>query len=129
MPIPTKIYMKKYIKKNKIKQYGGQNIVQATSNLVQSMVDLGKSIFIEIDSITNISSDINNVSLKTSSIPSVSSPPPLHSPSLNPVSGQPNPVHHSRHHHHHHHPHHSHHHHIPKIHYHHNTPRIHHHHR
>jgi len=67
--------------KSKRKQKGGENIIQATSDLISSMVDLGKSIFLEMDSIVNISSQINSVSQQTS-LPTVQSPPPVNTPNL-----------------------------------------------
>ena len=67
----------------KIKQYGGEDVISASSDLINSMVALGKSIFFEIDAITHISSDINNVSQQTAATPTVSSPPPFNPPNLN----------------------------------------------
>ena len=60
--------MKKKDKNNKIikKQKGGgvQDVTRALGDLFGSMTDLGKSIFNEVNSITHIQSDINNVSAK-----------------------------------------------------------------
>lgn len=64
------------------KQKGGsEDIVKASVDLVSSMVTLGKSIFTEIYSITNIQNDINNVSRETS-IPPINSPPKFNAPNL-----------------------------------------------
>lgn len=79
--------MTKILKKNKKTfnykkvQHGGVDIITASNELVKSMADLGKSIFYEINAITNIQSDINNVSALTS-LPSVSSPPQFNPPKL-----------------------------------------------
>ena len=78
--------MKKDIRSNKnknkkIKQEGGEDIVRASADLVDSMVILGKSIFTEIYSITNIQNDINNVSIETA-IPAVKGPQTFIAPQL-----------------------------------------------
>ena len=43
-----------------IKQNGGNNVVSASVDLINSMIDLGKSIFVEIDSISNIGNQLSN---------------------------------------------------------------------
>jgi hypothetical protein len=63
-------------------QNGGDNVIDASIDIINSMIALGQSIFTEIDSITHIQSDINNVSKTTSAIPTVSSPPQFNPPSL-----------------------------------------------
>ena len=68
-------------KKQVKKQIGGQDVVSASVDLVKSMVDLGKSVFNEITSITHIQSDINNVSAQTA-VPGVNGPPGFNAPSL-----------------------------------------------
>ena len=68
-------------KKIKIKQKGGEDIVRASSDLVSSMAALGKSIFTEIYSITNIQNNINNVSRETA-IPAVKGPSTFIAPQL-----------------------------------------------
>ena len=56
---------KKSINKILKKQTGGDNVVNASINLVNSMVELGRSIFTEIDSLKNFGNELNNVSLVT----------------------------------------------------------------
>ena len=70
----------KYIK-SKIIQKGGVDIISASGDVINSMVDLGKSIFTEIHSIVNIQSDINNVSQQTA-IPTTQGPPQFNQPKL-----------------------------------------------
>jgi hypothetical protein len=71
---------KKNIRKLK-KQSGGTDVVNASVSVITSMIDLGKSIFTEIKSISNIKQDIDNVSQQTD-LPgsSVQSPPAVQSP-------------------------------------------------
>lgn len=73
------MYKKKNISKRK-KQSGG-NVVNASVDVINSMIGLGKSIFTEINSIANIKNDIDNVSQQTD-LPgsSIQSPPPVQSP-------------------------------------------------
>jgi hypothetical protein len=69
----------------KKKQKGGTNkfdVVDASVNLIESMVYLGESIFKEIDAITNIQNDINNGPTATNSVPQVQGPPPFTAPPL-----------------------------------------------
>ena len=66
----------------KKKQSGG-NIVEASQDLITSFISLGKSIFVEIDSIQHISNDINNGPNPPGqpnkiTQPPTYSPPPLH---------------------------------------------------
>jgi len=65
-------------KKNKKikKQIGGEDIIMASYDVVNSLKNLGKSIFDEIYSITNIQNELNNGSL-----PSVGTPNVINGPS------------------------------------------------
>jgi len=67
-------------KKQNNKQNGG-DIISASTDVVKSMVDLGKSIFTSIDSIVNIGSQIDNVSKQTA-LPSVQGPPKFNRPNI-----------------------------------------------
>jgi hypothetical protein len=69
--------IKKYNKHNK--QKGGTDIIPAINDVIYSIKDLGKSIFVEIKSITNIKNDIDSVSARTS-LPSVNGPSNVSSP-------------------------------------------------
>jgi len=71
------------VKKVKIynKQYGGDDVISASIDVINSMKSLGQSIFNEIYSITNIQQQINNVSQVTA-IPTVSGPPSFNAPGL-----------------------------------------------
>jgi len=52
------------------KQIGGSDdVVGATINLINSMIDLGKSIFGEIDTLTHMGDDINKASAPSSGTP------------------------------------------------------------
>jgi hypothetical protein len=74
---------KKKIISLKKKQHGGNDVVSATINLIDSMVDLGKSIFGEIKSLTNISSDINNGAAPSPGTPGqIQGPPNFDEPKL-----------------------------------------------
>jgi hypothetical protein len=75
--------MRKKTKNNKIlkKQIGG-DVFRAMGNLLTSMTDLGKSIFTEVKSITNIQSDINNVSAREGIPNNLNGPPPYNGPNL-----------------------------------------------
>ena len=74
---------KKKIISLKKKQHGGNDVVSATINLIDSMVDLGKSIFGEIKSLTNISSDINNGAAPSPGTPGqIQGPPNFNEPKL-----------------------------------------------
>ena len=67
----------------KIKQVGGNDVISASTDLIQSMVSLGKSIFVEIDSITHMSSQLNN-GTSSSNVPNAQqSPPAFKAPALN----------------------------------------------
>jgi hypothetical protein len=66
----------------KIKQIGGDNVISASNDLIQSMIALGKSIFVEIDSITHMSSQLNNGTSTTNAPNSQQSPPPFNAPAL-----------------------------------------------
>ena len=48
------------MKKTKKNQLGGNDVIHAMGDLIHSMNELGKNIFNEVQSITHISSDINN---------------------------------------------------------------------
>ena len=74
--------MEKKVKKIKSKkQYGGDNVIDASIDAINAMKNLGQSIFNEIYSITNIQQQINNVSQVTA-IPTVNGPPPFNAPGL-----------------------------------------------
>ena len=47
------------------KQKGGDNVVDASINVVKAMVDLGKTIFNEIDGLKNFGNELTNVSMIT----------------------------------------------------------------
>ena len=69
----------------KKKQIGGDknNVITASVDIIKSMTELGKSIFTEISSITNIQSDINNGTNSSSPvINSVKGPPHFEIPKL-----------------------------------------------
>jgi hypothetical protein len=53
------------------KQIGGDNVINASYDLIISMKDLGKSIFDEIYAITNIQNELNNGSLPSVGTPNV----------------------------------------------------------
>jgi len=53
------------------KQIGGDNVINASYDLIISMKDLGKSIFNEIYAITNIQNELNNGSLPSVGTPNV----------------------------------------------------------
>jgi hypothetical protein len=75
----------KKIKKNKNtnKQIGGADVISASVDLINSMKTLGRTIFTEITSITNIQNDINNVASPSRGTPNViSGPPPFHPPKM-----------------------------------------------
>jgi hypothetical protein len=70
--------------RSKVIQNGGVNIVTASVDIIKSMIGLGQSIFTEIDSITNIQSDINNGASPSQGTPNqVNGPPPFNAPTLN----------------------------------------------
>ena len=67
----------------KIIQNGGADVVSASIDMINSMIGLGKSIFTEINSITNIQSDINNGASPSQGTPNqINGPPPFKSPTL-----------------------------------------------
>lgn len=69
------------IKKNK--QIGGADVIHASVDLINSMKNLGHSIFNEITAITHIQSDINNVASPSRGTPNViSGPPPFNQPKM-----------------------------------------------
>jgi len=67
--------------KKKVKNQNGGDIISASIDAINSMKDLGHSIFNEIYSITHIQDQINNIS-KVTAIPSVNGPPPFNAPGL-----------------------------------------------
>jgi hypothetical protein len=68
--------------KKKNKQKGG-DVIGASIDLVNSLRDLGNTIFNEIHSITNIESDINNAASPSPGTPNViNGPPPFNQPGL-----------------------------------------------
>jgi hypothetical protein len=81
--IKDKIKDKKKDKKKEIKtkKQNGGDIISASTDVVKSMVDLGKSIFTSIDSIVNIGSQIDSVSKQTA-LPTVQGPPQFNRPNI-----------------------------------------------
>jgi hypothetical protein len=73
---------KNYKKKNPgKKQHGGNNVVSASIDLINSMIDLGKSIFTEIDAISNVGNQLNNGAFPNA-LPKSQSPPQQVHPKL-----------------------------------------------
>ena len=69
--------------RSEVIQNGGNNVVSASIGMINSMIGLGKSIFTEIKSITNIQSDINNAASPSQGTPNqVNGPPPFNAPPL-----------------------------------------------
>lgn len=69
--------------KKKLKQNGGDNVIQASIDVVNSMLALGGSIFKEIKEITNIEKQLSNGVVSEPGTPNVmNGPPPFNSPSL-----------------------------------------------
>lgn len=69
--------------RSKVIQSGGEDVIGATINMIESMIGLGKSIFTEIDSITHIQSDINNGASPSPGTPNqLNGPPPFNAPPL-----------------------------------------------
>ena len=66
----------------KTKQRGGTDIISASVNTINSMIQLGKSIFTEIDSITHINQQINNVSASEAIPNQIKGPPSFQKPNL-----------------------------------------------
>jgi hypothetical protein len=69
-------------KNKKIKQKGGANVVSASISLVNSMKNLGNSIFTEIKAITNIGADLNNATTKNVPVNNINGPGEFKSPKL-----------------------------------------------
>jgi hypothetical protein len=62
---------------------GGQNVIGASVDLINSITDLGKNIFHEIYTITHIQDDLNNGTKYQSGIPNnLQGPPPFNPPNL-----------------------------------------------
>ena len=71
-------------KKNKVNVQEGGDVISASINLINSFVSLGQSVFTEIDSLTQISSQINNGAAPSPGTPNViNGPPPFNAPPLN----------------------------------------------
>lgn len=69
--------------KKRIKQNGGENIIQASVDVVTSMVSLGSSIFNEIKEITNIKKELSNGVVTEPGTPNVmNGPPKFNAPKL-----------------------------------------------
>lgn len=68
-------------KKGKYHKQKGGDVVGASMELVNSMIDLGNSIFTEISAITNISSDINGMT-SNEGVPNILSSPSFTAPQL-----------------------------------------------
>lgn len=77
-----KVKDQKKTKKTNLRIQEGGNVIQASIDLINSLQDLGKSIFTEINAITNISSDINTVAASQKNTPndSISGPPSFKAP-------------------------------------------------
>ena len=69
-------------KNKKVKQKGGADVISASISLINSMKDLGNSIFTEVKAITNIGSDLNNATTQNVPVNNVDGPPPFNSPKL-----------------------------------------------
>jgi len=75
--------IKKKKLRSKVIQNGGEDVISASINMINSMIGLGQSIFTEIRSITNIQSDINNAASPSPGTPNqVNGPPPFKAPPL-----------------------------------------------
>ena len=73
----------KKTKKTDLKIQEGGNVIKASVDLINSMKDLGKSIFTEINAITNIKSDIDSVGASQKNTPNdISGPPKFNQPNL-----------------------------------------------
>ena len=69
------------LKKNK--QIGGKDVINASIDLINSMKNLGHTIFNEITTITHIQSDINTVASPSRGTPNViNGPPQFHPPNM-----------------------------------------------
>ena len=62
-------------------QIGGTDVISASSDLINSMVSFGNSIFTGLSSITNIQQDINN-GPSAKGLPPIQGPPPFNPPKL-----------------------------------------------
>ena len=81
--VESNIKSKRKKLRSKVIQSGGDNIINASINIINSMVGLGQSIFTEIKSITHIQSDINNVASPSPGTPNqINGPPPFNAPRL-----------------------------------------------
>jgi hypothetical protein len=74
--------IKNKTKNKKIKQNGGTNVIQATIGLINSMKDLGESIFTEMKSMTHLSSDLNNATTQNVPVNNISGPTSANTPKL-----------------------------------------------
>jgi hypothetical protein len=69
--------------RSKVIQNGGENVIGASIDMIRSMIGLGQSIFDEINSITNIQSDISNAASPSPGTPNqINGPPPFNQPQL-----------------------------------------------
>jgi len=81
--VESNIKSKRKKLRSKVIQSGGDNVISASINMINSMVGLGQSIFTEIKSITHIQSDINNGASPSPGTPNqVNGPPPFKAPPL-----------------------------------------------
>lgn len=70
--------------RSKVIQNGGESLIGASVDIIQSMIGLGQSIFAEINSITHIQSDINNGASPSQGTPNqINGPPSFNAPPLN----------------------------------------------
>jgi hypothetical protein len=76
--------MQKKNKLHKLNNQEGGDVISASIDLINSFISLGGSIFTEVDSLTHISSQINNGAAPSPGTPNViNGPPPFHPPPLN----------------------------------------------
>ena len=68
-------------KKPTKKQQGGNDVIHASIDLINSMIDMGRSIFTEIDAISNVGNELNNGGFPNA-LPKNQSPPPQVHPKL-----------------------------------------------
>ena len=79
----TNINIKKLEFRKKKQKGSGQDVIGATINLVDSMIDLGKSIFGEIKTLTHMGDDINSAASPSSGTPGqIEGPKEFNEPNL-----------------------------------------------
>jgi hypothetical protein len=82
-PIPkTPEKKEKTLTKSK-KLIGGQNVILASIDLINQFTELGKSIFREVDTLSNIQQDLNRGTVSQPGVPNnLPGPPPFKAPKL-----------------------------------------------